>query len=346
MMNLRNFQPGMFVKDSLTVLQSAFVAFWPGILTNWLSELMGNYLQINTTPGAWIVIGVTIASLLQYGLMRRRMASDSPHNTPAKSRSNATHFLMQGGMFSLALALTQVCQGVYSGPLTDDKILPAVLALIPALEGSLGSQFIYIANNKPIHFVDAAIRELVLNNTRVSERMILEQARTLGKKQNMDPFSSMTNEAAAELIRSRMMHLIGTGQLNMYLGRQQNLSINYSSKTNTLRIEKKAASYGEASPDAMKDLNPAIFEQQRMKEIEKHQQDAWHQLRKDFDDEKAFYQLCEQTYHTKHGLLPSVKIEIVEMINQILLQGYQEHRPLTRDEQDKLSVLRKVLGNT
>ncbi|HEX2990677.1 MAG TPA: hypothetical protein VHO49_08355, partial [Anaerolineales bacterium] len=68
MMNLRNFQPGMFVKDSLTVLQSAFVAFWPGILTNWLSELMGNYLQINTTPGAWIVIGVTIASLLQYGL--------------------------------------------------------------------------------------------------------------------------------------------------------------------------------------------------------------------------------------------------------------------------------------
>jgi hypothetical protein len=338
-MNWKNFRSNTAINDLFSILGSMFIATWPAILTNWLSDALGTYLHINTPVGAWYVSAAAIASILMAFLFRNKRNPIDPYNFTPQSGSHAKSYLMQGGMFSLALALTQVCQGVYAGPLTDEKILPAVLALIPALEGTLGSQFIHIANNQVVYYVDTAIRELVANNTRVNERMIIEHARNLGMSNPPSPFDSITDKDIIKLVRSRMVHVGSTDELNNYLFSNQKIEMIFTNPK-SWRFEKKLV-HPKHSPSSDQADSAANA---KVDETESQQRDAWERLKANIYDEEAYLELCKYTYHTDKGLSAGIKFEISRMINGILSSAIEEHRSPDWQEREKISILKNVLG--
>jgi hypothetical protein len=252
---------------------------------------------------------------------------------------------MQGGMLSLGIALNQACQGIFSGSLSDDKILSGVMSLIPVLEGTLGAQFVQIKNNQALYYLDTAIKELVLRNPRVNERMIIEHAKGLGKRDNVTPFVSLSMKEINELVRSRMVRLATAGELNRYLGQNQRISIDSFHDPSHWRIEKKEIAPVKPIVTPPPSPIPTLTEQQvESQKIEKLQREAWKKWQTDFGDYGALNVLLEQSYHTKHGLSTSIKFEIADMLNHILMAVFEEHRKMTQDEYEKFISLRKILG--
>lgn len=345
MISWRTFRPKKTANDFVLQMGSLFMATWPAILTNLVSDVAGNLLRVDTSAGAWSVIAAVIASLLMYWNLRRRTDPNSQHNTPRASDSNSTHYLMQGGMFSLAIALSQVCQGVYAGPASDDQILPAIMALIPALEGAFGSQFIHIVNNQAVYYLDTALKELVLNNTRVSERMIVDHAKGLGQRHNINPFVSLSEKEINKIIRARMVNLATTGEMNRLLGPDQRISIDSFHDPNSWRIEKKTTTPAKPT-DVPSHGGTATFSDKSLErqKTDDFQWDAWKRWHRNPRDHEALRELFEQTYHTKHGLAASIKFEVASMVNRILMTVVEEHRSITLEEQERVTLLRRILG--
>jgi len=346
-MNWESFRPGKATNDFFFVLWSLFLATWPGVITNWISDLSSRLLKIETSAGAWSVIAAAITTIIMYWILRRRTDPGGPYNAPGQSDRNSKYYLMQGGMFSLGAALNQACQGVFSGPFSDAKILPMVMTLIPALEGALGAQFVYIKNNLALAYLDAAIKELVLYNPRVNERMIIEHAKGLGKRDNIDPFASLEKQEISEFVRSRMVHLATTGELNMYVSQNQRIAIDSFHDPHQWRIEKKEIE--PIRPVVTPSPSPIYTEteqQRKAQEGEKLQRDAWQRLRTNFDDEDALYVLLREAYHTTHGLTDRIRADIANEMNHVLLSSqFPEHRELTFSEQDVIHKLGSILGH-
>jgi hypothetical protein len=344
MMHWKTFQPLKATNDFVFLIWSLFLSIWPNIITNWLSDIAGRWLNIETSAGAWSVMVATVASILMYWIWRRRTKPNGPYSTPDKSDSNAKYFLMQGGMFSLALALSQACQGVYNGPMTDDQIMPIVVALIPALEGAFGSQFIHILNNQALYYLDISLKELIARHPRVTERMILERAKALSKAHHIEPFASISETEVKQLIRSRMVQLATGGEANQHIKPGQRFSIDSFSDPNVWRIDKKEIVPVKPVDTVSNVVSSEAAKLLEMQTIEKEQQKIWQQWRTDITDHEALYDLSRQAFHTKHGLMSSIKLDIALWMINILTSITSKDRKMTKDEHYIIGLLEKLLG--
>jgi hypothetical protein len=350
-MNSKNSQLGKFANNVFVLLSSFFISVWTNILANWVSDVLGRFFKIETSAGTWSVVAAVIATAVMSLILKWKTDPNNRSNNPKESESNSKNYLMQGGMISLGIALNQVCNGIFSGPWTDGKILPLVMALIPALEGALGSQFIQIKNNQALYYLDTAIRELVSGNSRVSERMIVDRAIILAKKDTVNPIASMSTRDVSELTRAHMVHLAVNGELNKYFGKGQTISIDSTQDPNQWRIEKKMVTpvqpVGAQSSNSSQTATEKQVEAQKleMQKIEKFQREAWKEWKANFYNHKALDILLQEALHTKHGLSPSIKAEITERLNHILMAVVKEKRVMTKGEYEKISILNKILGH-
>lgn len=344
-MNWKRLQPVRAGRDIALVLGCVFVATWPNILTNLLSGFFARGFQIATPPLVWSVMAAVVASLILYALGRFLTRSESPLNSPARSEENARIMSMQGGMLTLGIALSQACQGMFSGPMSQDKLVIGVLSLIPAMVGAAGVQIVQTRNNEALHYLDAAIHGLVMQNPHVNERMILEHAKGLAQKNQAAPFDVLSQKEISELVRLRMAHLTTRGDLNRTLGKDQRLSIVSFHDPNQWRIEKK--DFTPPPPVDSPSVQQAASNTEDPVEtdkIERLQNEAWKRWRSNYMDRESLRVLLEEEYHTPHGLSSGIKLEVSIMINHILSSVIHQNRDMTSYEQEKLMILNKLLG--